>query len=552
MMAIADFKESSQADSGDRRNRGILFWICLLSFSLLPLFFVTYFPSQDGPVHVENAFIDHIYDAPEAAGFRQYYEPNRGRFTNLVTHNFLKGLLYFTSPAVAEKIAVAIFIVLFPLSILYALRALGRQNDFLALLAIPCAFGYFLHMGFYNFCYGFVLFFAAIGYWLRHQNRFTARSVLTLLVLMTFLFLVHLLSAAIAVLTMTTLAAGFALTDFKSYRQGKASIQDGLRRIGVIGLVSLPVLAGAIYFISKYHDHAVWIRPDYLLEFLVKLRALVPFSAKDEFISISFVLFFAVFTVFFILLKIVRRQFSRRDVLFAVAALLFLLYFASPWKIAEQGFINDRISLFPFFMLILWFGSQTIPVFAGRIMRIVAVLLALITPAYYASAYIQHDRLMGEYLSGAHLVRNGSTLLPLHYARLKVHRHYPRLALYADPLLHAASRIAVNQSAVHLNNYAAMRGHFPIRFRDQFNPDFKIARYPKGIESLPPDVDFLNYPSRSGGSVDYVLIWGAPEKYRGQPPAMSALSQLTSGYELIHHSPSGMTRLYRKKYSNSD
>lgn len=39
---------------------------------------------------------------------------------------------------------------------------------YLAVLCFPLLAGFFLHMGFYNFCYSIAIYFFLLGYWLRY------------------------------------------------------------------------------------------------------------------------------------------------------------------------------------------------------------------------------------------------------------------------------------------------------------------------------------------------------------------------------------------------
>jgi hypothetical protein len=69
------------------------------------------------------------------------------------------------------------------------------------------------------------------------------------------------------------------------------------------------------------------------------------------------------------------------------------------------------------------------------------------------------------------------------------------------------------------------------------------------------DLDFLSYPQRTGGRVDYVLIWRTREESQDHPVTkfyrqleQSMSQQLEEGYELIYLSPQrGFLRLYRRK-----
>jgi hypothetical protein len=60
--------------------------------------------------------------------------------------------------------------------------------------------------------------------------------------------------------------------------------------------------------------------------------------------------------------------------------------------------------------------------------------------------------------------------------------------------------------------------------------------------------DFLTYPQRTGGQVDYVLVWGLLDEQRPHKLTRCFFRQLEQGYELLYTSPQrGLMQLYRRK-----
>jgi hypothetical protein len=76
------------------------------------------------------------------------------------------------------------------------------------------------------------------------------------------------------------------------------------------------------------------------------------------------------------------------------------------------------------------------------------------------------------------------------------------------------------------------------------NP-YRNLSTPEGtIESAPPVVDLLGYPKRTGGKVDYVLLWGLRDGQRNEPRVRRVLDQLAAGYDLVYSEPEGRVWLY--------
>jgi hypothetical protein len=101
---------------------------------------------------------------------------------------------------------------------------------------------------------------------------------------------------------------------------------------------------------------------------------------------------------------------------------------------------------------------------------------------------------------------------------------------------------------VDLSLYEANEDYFPLLFRPSLNPYVYMSHGFLGIERVPPEVDLLGYPRRTGGRIDYVLLWGLRDGQRGDPQVRAVLDQLAAGYGLVARSPSGRVLLYRARF----
>ncbi len=118
--------------------------------------------------------------------------------------------------------------------------------------------------------------------------------------------------------------------------------------------------------------------------------------------------------------------------------------------------------------------------------------------------------------------------------------------------MHASGHIAAQRPIIDLQNYEAWGSLFPVKFRPHLNPLVHIW-YGGNLQS--PSIDFLSYPQRTGGRVDYVLVWRTSGDSQDDPVAKfyrqvepSISQQLEEGYELIYTSPQrGFLQLYRRK-----
>src|SRR6185295_9608151 len=143
----------------------------LLVLHLLPLWVFPYFPTQDGPSHQSLVNVLRLYDRPEGAFLHDYFVRNPEKVPNEFVFYLMTEVLGFLPIPVTEKVLLSVYVLLLPVSVLYALRAIDRRNAPLALLAFPFTYNFLLQMGFFNFCFSLAPFFFALGYWWKHQGR---------------------------------------------------------------------------------------------------------------------------------------------------------------------------------------------------------------------------------------------------------------------------------------------------------------------------------------------------------------------------------------------
>src|SRR5262245_53232457 len=101
------------------RLDAVLFALLLL-VEVAPIWWFEYFPSSDGPSHIENATILLRYHDPDWAFVRDFYTISTRPDPNWLGHLLLAGLIGFVPPLIAEKILLTGYVVLLPVSVRYA------------------------------------------------------------------------------------------------------------------------------------------------------------------------------------------------------------------------------------------------------------------------------------------------------------------------------------------------------------------------------------------------------------------------------------------------
>jgi hypothetical protein len=103
----------------------------------VPLWWFRYFPSQDGGSHVENADIVRRYSNPSSSLLRRYYVLATNRDLNWLGTLILAGLRTVASTSRAISLLVSGYVILLPISFLFALRSINPRAGPWAFLVLP-------------------------------------------------------------------------------------------------------------------------------------------------------------------------------------------------------------------------------------------------------------------------------------------------------------------------------------------------------------------------------------------------------------------------------
>ncbi|MEO2004111.1 MAG: hypothetical protein ABGY41_08430, partial [Candidatus Poribacteria bacterium] len=384
--------------------------------------------------------------------------------------------------------------------------------------------------------------------WVRHGHQLRLREAALLAAAALGLYFAHILSLVTAYLAIGGLAT--ALTVFEVVRRVRGRDGDGgaawrrLRSRSLLtGAALIPTALLMGNFLSqKGAAHSAPLAAKLQWRRLRPLESLVSYSNQEASLARAVFWTFAVVTAYCFVRKVVVRHWTRWDAFFLVAAGYVLLYFRAPDGMSGGGFISHRLLLYPFLALILWFAAQSYCRVARYAIQGVGAAVALAMVVSYTATYARLNDYLQEYLSGSELIAENTTVLPLCFT----HRGYDggrflskRIGLF----LHASGHIAASRRVVELDNYEGNTTYFPVLFREEVN----AFRHMGTLEAQPPKVDIPGYERKTGGHVDYVLVWNIRDSQREHPDTVSILRQLEDGYHLIHTSePRGMMQLYRR------
>lgn len=532
-------------------ERENLWFLLLILVHLIPVWSFQYFPSQDGPLHLENAQLLREYYDQDNALMREYYVMNGHFKPNWLGHLLLAGLMYIVPILVAEKIFLSGYIILLPTSFRYAIRAVRPDAGFLAFMAFPFIYNFPLHMGFYNFAYSLPMFFFVLGYWLRHEGRLTVRRTGILALLLLVLYFCHFVSLVMACVAISLLTLWLLFLDFTNQRnqrgnENRAYLTVVGRRTAPVFFAFLPVLILTVLFLRDHgvvgsNRWSVWK----LSKHLLTLASLWSFDKKELLLCAALALTFVVLFIRLFIFKVVEHKWHRWDGLMVVLLAYISLYYLTPNSMSGGNYISPRLVLYPFFVLTLWLGTEPYRRTHKRSIMWIASAISLLILGFNMIQYAKLNSYLEEYVSVTNFIEPHTTLLPLSFTHNGYTPDGKVRTGRISPFLFASGYIAAQKPIVDLQNHEARTGYFPMNYRPNVSPFLHIWK--EGDLIKPPKVDFLTYPERSGGLLDYVLVWGLQDHVKTSDEARSVSRQLEEGFVLVYESKRGLICLYRRK-----
>lgn len=543
------------------KNEEIILFSVLIIAHIALVWLFKYFPTQDGPAHVYNSSLILQLNHPVYDVFREYLTVNFRLDPTWFSHLLLSALLAVFPFLTAEKILVSIYVLLLPLAARYTLGVIRQESKFLAILFFPFIFNYLLHMGFYAFSMSLPIALFTIGFWIKHQDHLSLKNIVLLALLSTILYFNHLVSFAMTCLIIAVLFSGSFLLDMWASIQNHLSDlrsvchSAAFKALKTLAAFSIAAVLAALFVFSRETQHAAGQPLVPRFSDFVHVMSIVSYDHREIWFSSALMVFLIAISFYFFIRNVEKGGFNRQDLLLVVCAACFLFYLKVPQTelVSEHGlagglFMDYRVSFYPYFMLMFWLGTQTFSKPMRRTIQIFACMIVIGLLGLNLKSHSKINDYLNEYTSVSYLIEPGSTLLPLESCDDQWQMAYKnRIA----PLLHASAYIATERAVLSLRNYEANMGYFPFIYKYEKNPYRHIGKIECHLEPAP--LDFRTYPERTGGRIDYILVWLGKEVNVNHDNLKSIYRQLESDFELIYQSPQrGWIELYRRVDNRSD
>ncbi len=458
------------------KERWVFLGLALLL--LLPIWAVDYIPTVDGPSHVYNSWILRQYaNTEEYPLFQQYYEIDWRPIPNWFGHAVLALLMFPFEPRTAEKILLTGLVLLFVASVRFFAGSVDPERRWMGLLALPLLYNQLFLLGFYNFSFSLCFYLLAVGTWWRNRDSPGWRLAVKLNLLLLLCWFAHIVSlclalASIGILWLVTL-------------RGRPWKQHLLHPLMLAPQILLP-----LWFVQQQGGGPIpstWTAEIHR-NYLMRLEVLFMFGREQLWIGMILA---ALFGALLLVTLAGRLKMGEEDGFLLLSLLAVVLFVLSPEGMSGGTLLKNRLSLYPYLLLLPWLRI-------GKIGRGAVVGAMVLLTAFQAGKTVQWYRLMQPdvraFLAATEAIPPDSRVLRLLFSRDTASPPFGALG-------HLIGYTAAEKGLLDWDNYEAACGLFPVRFRPEVG---KIDTYT--MEANPGHVRLSEYRGR----VDYVFAWKMP------------------------------------------
>ena len=471
------------------RRKDLLFFIVLLTAHIGLAWWVSYFPTQDGPSHLYNLAIlrDLVHDG--GATWGQFLTYRAFNITNNGFNAIAMLLVGRYSPFIIEKIFISLYVIMTTLSCVALMKSLNKPLFPVGYLILPVLYNLNLMMGFYSYAIAVPVLILALAFQLRGITSYKLDFLISNL----FGFLLFYLHSFAFCLF---LAGAIVITLGASWYARPRRFASALP--GIVKLI--PCLAILVFYLAT--AESTFVTGGSLLSSVsgtmsversgVLLAKLFLFSLDTfsplQLLPISMLLFVVILCFYNRLKNLSQTDVSVRDkVLILVVVVFVLFYFVLPFRIGNGSFINERL-LFVVYLLLLPLLEIPRDSFIEKYARVVFLTVTVVFFVTSAGVICHEASRVEMFMAGLNVNIPKSSFV-MGYKRQR--NEWSRV----DPLLHASSYYGLSKKCVDVGNYEADKPYFPIAFKHEAQPlpdaDL-VVYYPETIDmSLYPHITYI-------------------------------------------------------------
>jgi hypothetical protein len=514
---------------------------------LLQVWLPAYYLTGDGPCHLYNAQVLHDLWCGNnvsfyAQFFTRFYQPNPNWLSTLV----MALLLFVVNGAIAEKIFLTIYIILFVSGFYVLLKKISGNGSSWLLVILLFVFPHTLAKGFYNFSFSIAFFFWVLWSWLRFLEKRTLVTGVLFFLFSGLLFFTHLLAFGFSVFTCAAILVSYTIAATEGTAQQKF-LGFFLKNALWLAVFLTPFLILMLWFTDKEGGMQMQLEHHfYRLVELVQFKYLVNVTHHEDYFALTagvlLLLLFSIGVVKRIQLKKIHKY---DGFLLSFLFALFVYLFFPESFLGHLILISMRAQLFVFIMIVCCIG-YLVP--EGKIRSIGSYTLFgcfLGLSAFRIACQLSASEGVTDYLAAGSYIKPNSVVLPFYFDPEGKDAHGHKIADGNYLFAHTADYLGTDKPLIMLDNFEAYMGYFPLRWVDKTNPYYHLGRY-DGIEGSLPLADINRYKQVTGVTIDYVLMWCFDSSALKTEYFSALYAQIQSGYHVAYTSPTRRTVLFEK------
>ncbi len=430
-----------------------IFFIALL-LSVLPAIVNHFYPTLDGPSHIYNSKLLTYYFSNSTVN--QFFNLNKTPSPNLFSHAFLTFFVTIFSSAVAEKILVLSYFILFPVSLRFLIKKYNPSSVGLSLLAIPLSHAALFYFGFYNFSISVIFLMFGIGFYYnniykKNQVHYTRYLMLFLLITVTYF------SAILSYFCLLALLSVYELRAIYKLRKQHSTLWK--TRLYTNILMVLPTLLCFLFFKYRVTFPAGGDAIPFttLLSNLLAFKSLIVYGFPEETLYSTLFSMILLFLVGYVAaenkfnLKFLLVKNFDSTIFLLLTMFTLVLYFIVPDG-SQAGMMSDRfLYLFSVF-LIFWIVCQQNIIYP-KMFGLVFLIPHFLLLQLHSKKINEYNELVVAIANSAAHIKENSTVLPVNL-----------LTKWMFSVAHFPNYLGINKPLIILENYEADMPWFPLNW----------------------------------------------------------------------------------------
>ena len=445
----------------------------LLVISLINVWAVNVYATIDGPAHLYNAGLLNLFDGNSF--LNEYFQKNDLFLPNYFSHILLSKLFLFFDPFTSEKIFLSFIVLFMPLSFRYVIK-LYTKNTLYAFLIFPLVFSFLLHVGFFNFCAAFIFFNCQIAllYFFLKENKKWHHLVLFVLNSI-ILFNAH------AFIFVATLIVVFLITIIYF----RAEFKVLFKKLMFLFLLFLPALILFSIFYFKYsipnYDYAT---TDYeKFSKIIDFSPAIVFNKETDGINSGInlvILFFLANAVFLkrFVFNSEKKEINYTDVFLVLSIILvpIIVYTNSGWL---SGMLSDRLVFMFFYFMVFWIAFNALEFKAIYFISAIVIFNSFYKLSFKRNKVLtQLSSHAEKIIATSDYIKEKSTVFSVNYSDSWLEPHF-------------SNYLGVNKNVVNLDNYEAVLGWFPLKWKDEKHISVSWEANSSNKQNSLPDYIFM-------------------------------------------------------------